>query len=425
MLDLRYIRDNIEFLEQMLKNRGTEANLNEFEQFDAERREILTKVEALKHTRNNESQEIGKLMREGKKEEAETIKAEMGGVSSEIKTLDARLNELDEKLRYFQMTIPNVYHESTPVGSDEEANLLVRSWGEPKKFDFTPKPHYELGEDLGILDFERGAKLGGSRFTIYRGAGARLERALINFMLDLHTTEHGYTEHITPYIVKREICEGTGQLPKFENDMYKTTDDMFLISTSEITLTSIHRKEILEEKDLPKYYTAHSPCFRKEAGSYGRDMKGLIRQHQFNKVEMVKLSTPENSYDELEKMVVNAETVLQRLGLPYRIVQLCTGDIGFGATKTYDLEVWVPGEDKYREISSCSNCGDFQARRMGLKYRPEGEKKSEFVHTLNGSGVAVGRALLAVLENYQLEDGSIMIPEVLRPYMGGADVIKK
>ncbi|GLI55828.1 serine--tRNA ligase [Propionigenium maris DSM 9537] len=425
MLDLRYIRDNIEFLEEMLKNRGTEVNLNEFEQYDAERREILTKVEALKHKRNTVSQEIGKLMREGKKEEAEAIKAEMGGVSGEIKTLDARLGELDEKLRYFQMTIPNVYHESTPVGNDEEDNLLVRSWGEPRKFDFEPKAHYELGEDLEILDFERGAKLGGSRFTIYRGAGARLERALINFMLDLHTTEHGYTEHITPYIVNREICEGTGQLPKFEEDMYKTTDDMFLISTSEITLTSIHRKEILEEKDLPKYYTAHSPCFRREAGSYGRDMKGLIRQHQFNKVEMVKLATPQTSYDELEKMVVNAETVLQRLGLPYRIVQLCTGDIGFGATKTYDLEVWVPAQGKYREISSCSNCGDFQARRMGLKYRPEGEKKSEFVHTLNGSGVAVGRALLAILENYQQEDGSIIVPEALRPYMGGADVIKK
>jgi len=425
MLDLRYIRDNIEFLEEMLRNRGTKADLNEFEQFDAERRDILTKVEALKHKRNNVSQEVGKLMREGKKEEAEVIKAEMGGVSGEIKTLDARLNELDEKLRYFQMTIPNVYHESTPVGDSEDDNILVRTWGEPRKFDFEPKAHYEIGEDLEILDFERGAKLGGSRFTIYRGAGARLERALINFMLDLHTTEHGYTEHITPYIVNREICEGTGQLPKFEEDMYKTTDDMFLISTSEITLTSIHRKEILDEKDLPKYYTAHSPCFRREAGSYGRDMKGLIRQHQFNKVEMVKLSTPKNSYDELEKMVVNAETVLQRLGLPYRIVQLCTGDIGFGATKTYDLEVWVPAQNKYREISSCSNCGDFQARRMGLKYRPEGEKKSEFVHTLNGSGVAVGRALLAVLENYQQEDGSVIIPEALRPYMGGADVIKK
>lgn len=425
MLDLRYIRDNIEFLQGMLKNRGTSADLNEFEQYDAERREVLIRVEALKHKRNNVSHEVGKLMREGKKEEANAIKAEMGGVSSEIKELDIKLNELDEKLRYFQMTIPNVYHESTPVGSDEEDNVLVRTWGEPKKFSFEPKEHGELGEALGILDFERGAKLGGSRFTVYRGAGARLERALINFMLDLHTTEHGYTEHITPYIVNREICEGTGQLPKFEEDMYKTTDDMFLIPTSEITLTNLHRKEILDEKDLPKYYTAHSPCFRREAGSYGRDMKGLMRQHQFNKVEMVKLSTPETSYDELEKMVVNAETVLQRLGLPYRVVQLCTGDIGFGATKTYDLEVWVPAQDKYREISSCSNCGDFQARRMGMKYRPNGEKKSEFLHTLNGSGVAVGRALLAIIENYQQEDGSIIIPEALRPYMGGADVIKK
>ena len=425
MLDLRYIRDNIEFLQGMLKNRGTSADLNEFEQYDAERREVLIRVEALKHKRNNVSHEVGKLMREGKKEEANAIKAEMGGVSSEIKELDIKLNELDEKLRYFQMTIPNVYHESTPVGSDEEDNVLVRTWGEPKKFSFEPKEHGELGEALGILDFERGAKLGGSRFTVYRGAGARLERALINFMLDLHTTEHGYTEHITPYIVNREICEGTGQLPKFEEDMYKTTDDMFLIPTSEITLTNLHRKEILDEKDLPKYYTAHSPCFRREAGSYGRDMKGLMRQHQFNKVEMVKLSTPETSYDELEKMVVNAETVLQRLGLPYRVVQLCTGDIGFGATKTYDLEVWVPAQDKYREISSCSNCGDFQARRMGMKYRPNGEKKSEFLHTLNGSGVAVGRALLAIIENYQQEDGTIIIPEALRPYMGGADVIKK
>ncbi len=425
MLDLRYIRDNIEFLEEMLKNRGTTVDLKEFQQLDAERRDILTKVEALKQKRNTVSQEIGKLMREGKKEEAEVIKAEMGGVSTEIKEFDARLSELDEKLRYFQLTIPNVYHESTPIGNDEEDNLLVRTWGEPRKFDFEPKPHHELGEELEILDFERGTKLGGSRFTVYRGAGARLERALINFMLDLHITEHGYTEHMTPFIVNREICEGTGQLPKFEEDMYKTTDDMFLISTSEITLTNLHRKEILDEKDLPKYYTAYSPCFRREAGSYGRDMKGLIRQHQFNKVEMVKLATPENSYEELEKMVVNAETVLQRLGLPYRIVQLCSGDLGFGATKTYDLEVWVPAQGKYREISSCSNCGDFQARRMGLKYRPEGEKKSEFVNTLNGSGVAVGRALLAILENYQQEDGSILVPEALKPYMGGMDVIKK
>ncbi|ADO82406.1 serine--tRNA ligase [Ilyobacter polytropus] len=423
MLDLRYMRDNIEFLKGMLKNRNASVDLDDFEQLDAERRDLLTEVEALKHKRNNVSQEVGKLKRE--KKDASHIIAEMGTVSSKIKELDSKLSEIDSKLQYYQMTIPNVYHESTPVGKDEEDNLLVRTWGEPTEFEYEPKNHWELGEELGILDFERGAKLGGARFTVYRGLGARLERALINFMLDLHTTEHGYTEHITPFLVRRDICEGTGQLPKFEDDMYKTTDEMFLISTSEITLTNLHRKEILEESDLPKYYTAHSPCFRREAGSYGRDVKGLIRQHQFNKVEMVKITTPENSYDELDKMVVNAETVLQKLGLPYRLVQLCSGDIGFSAAKTYDLEVWLPGQGKYREISSCSNCGDFQARRMGLKYRPEGTKKSEFVNTLNGSGVAVGRALLAIMENYQQEDGSIIIPEALRPYMGGIDVIKK
>lgn len=423
MLDLRYMRDNIEFLKGMLKNRNATLDLDEFEQLDAERRDLLTEVEALKHKRNNVSHEVGRLKRE--KQDASHIIAEMGEVSSKIKELDSKLSEIDEKLQYYQMTIPNVYHESTPVGKDEEDNILVRTWGEPAEFKYEAKNHWELGEELGILDFERGAKLGGARFTVYRGLGARLERALINFMLDLHTTEHGYTEHITPYLVRRDICEGTGQLPKFEEDMYKTTDEMFLISTSEITLTNLHRKEILEESDLPKYYTAHSPCFRREAGSYGRDVKGLIRQHQFNKVEMVKITTPENSYEELERMVVNAETVLQKLGLPYRLVQLCTGDIGFSAAKTYDLEVWLPGQGKYREISSCSNCGDFQARRMGLKYRPEGTKKSEFVNTLNGSGVAVGRALLAIMENYQQEDGSIIIPEVLRPYMGGVDVIKK
>jgi seryl-tRNA synthetase len=423
MLDLRYMRDNIEFLKEMLKNRNTTVDLDDFEQLDAERRDLLVEVEALKHKRNNVSQEVGKLKRE--KKDASHIISEMGEVSSKIKELDSKLSEIDEKLQYYQMTIPNVYHESTPVGKNEEDNILVRKWGEPTKFEYEAKNHWELGEDLNILDFERGAKLGGARFTLYRGLGARMERALINFMLDLHTGEHGYTEHITPLLVRREICEGTGQLPKFEDDMYKTTDEMFLISTSEITLTNIHRKEILEEGDLPKYYTAYSPCFRREAGSYGRDVKGLIRQHQFNKVEMVKITTPETSDNELEKMVVNAETVLQKLGLPYRVVQLCTGDIGFSAVKTYDLEVWLPGQDKYREISSCSSCGEFQARRMGLKYRPEGTKKSEFVNTLNGSGLAVGRALLAIMENYQQEDGSIVVPKVLRPYMGGIDVIKK
>ncbi|MGL5055949.1 MAG: serine--tRNA ligase [Fusobacteriaceae bacterium] len=423
MLDLRFIRDNIEFLQEMLANRGSNMSLEEFEQLDAERRDILTEVEALKYRRNNASTLVATKKKSG--EDASEIIAEMGIVSGRIKELDLKLAEVDVKLTEFQMVIPNVYHTSVPVGKGEDENVEVRTWGKPKEFNFEPKSHWEMGEELEILDFERGAKLGGSRFVIYRGMGARLERALINFMLDTHTTEHGYTEHLTPFIVKREICEGTGQLPKFEEDMYKTTDDMFLISTSEITLTNIHRKEILDEKDLPKYYTAYSPCFRREAGSYGRDVKGLIRQHQFNKVEMVKLVTPENSYDELEKMVINAETILQKLELPYRTILLCTGDMGFGATKTYDLEVWLPSQGKYREISSCSNCGDFQARRMGLKYRPDGSAKSEFVNTLNGSGLAVGRTLLAIMENYQQEDGSFLVPEVLVPYMRGVTIVKK
>ncbi|MGL4641886.1 MAG: serine--tRNA ligase [Cetobacterium sp.] len=423
MLDLRFIRENIDTLQEMLVNRGSNIDLQEFVTLDTERREILSEVETLKNKRNTESAEVARRKKAG--EDASEIIAEMGKVSAQIKELDAKLAEVEEKVTYFQMTLPNAYHSSTPIGKDEDDNVEIRRWGTPKEFTFEPKEHWELGENLGILDFERGAKLGGSRFTIYRGAAARLERALISFMLDIHTTEHGYTEHLTPFIVRREVCEGTGQLPKFEEDMYKTTDDMFLISTSEITLTNIHRQEILNESDLPKYYTAYSPCFRREAGSYGRDLKGLIRQHQFNKVEMVKLATPETSYDELEKMLVNAETILQRLELPYRVIHLCSGDMGFGAAKTYDIEVWLPGQNKFREISSCSNCGDFQARRMGLKYRPEGSSKSEFCHTLNGSGLAVGRTLLAIMENYQQEDGSFLIPEALVPYMGGMTVVKK
>jgi len=422
MLDLKFIRNNIEFLKENLKNKGAKINFEEFEQLDSERRELLTEVEALKNKRNTASQMIGQKKRAG--EDASEVIAAMGQVSKRIKECDSTLAEIEEKLKEFQLTTPNICHDSCPIGENEEDNVEVRKWGEPKEFSFEPKPHWELGENLGILDFERGVKLGGSRFTLYRGAGAKLERALINFMLDLHTNEHGYEEHLAPVLVKREILEGTGQLPKFEDDAYTTTDDMFLIPTSEVTLTNIYRKEILQEKDLPKYLTAFSPCFRREAGSYGRDMKGLIRQHQFHKVEMVKLVKPETSYDELEKMVLNAEEVLKRLGLPYRVVSLCTGDMGFSATKTYDLEVWLPSENKYREISSCSNCEDSQARRMGMKYRVEGSKKSEFMHTLNGSGVAVGRALLAIMENYQQEDGSIIVPEVLRPYLGGIDVIK-
>lgn len=422
MLDLKFMRENKELIEEMLKNRNSDLTLDEFAKLDEERRVILSEVEALKNKRNTESQEIARLKKA--KEDATALIKEMGEVSAKIKELDEKLAAVDEKIKYIQMTIPNKYHETTPIGKDEDENVEIRRWGTPREFTFEPKPHWEIGEKLGVLDFERGSKLSGSRFVLYRGLGARLERALINFMLDMHVDEQGYTEHITPFLVNREICEGTGQLPKFEEDMYRTDNDMFLISTSEITMTNIHRKEILDEKDLPKYYTAYSPCFRKEAGSYGKDVKGIIRVHQFNKVEMVKLATPETSYDELEKMVVDAEEILQRLGLPYRVISLCTGDIGFSAAKTYDLEVWLPSQNKYREISSCSNCEDFQARRMGLKYRPNGSNKSEFVHTLNGSGLAVGRTLVAIMENYQQEDGSFLIPEALVPYMKGITVVK-
>ena len=423
MLDLKFMRENKEQVEKWLKQRGSDLTLDEFAKLDEERREILGEVEALKNKRNNESAEIARL-KKAKEDASELIKA-MGEVSAKIKELDEKLAEVDEKIKYIQMTIPNKLSETTPIGKDEDENVEIRRWGEPRKFDFEPKSHWEIGEQLGILDFERGSKLSGSRFVLYRGGAARVERALINFMLDLHTEKHGYTEHITPFLVNREICEGTGQLPKFEEDMYRTDDDMFLISTSEITMTNIHRKEILDEKDLPKYYTAYSPCFRREAGSYGKDVKGIIRVHQFNKVEMVKLATPETSYDELEKMVDNAEDVLRILGLPYRVISLCSGDIGFGSAKTYDVEVWLPSQNKYREISSCSNCEDFQARRMGLKYRPNRSNKSEFVHTLNGSGLAVGRTLVAIMENYQQEDGSFLIPDALVPYMNGVKVVTK
>ena len=423
MLELKFIRNNIEFLEEMLKNRGSSETLEEFEQLDAERRELLTKVETLKHKKNNASAEVAR--KKHAKEDCNDIISEMGLVSKEIKEIELKLVKIDEDLTKIQLTLPNVPHPSTPFGRSEEDNVEVRKWGEPTKLSFEPKAHHELGENLDILDFERGSKLSGSRFVVYKGYGAKLERALINFMLDLHTTEHGYTELMTPILVKREVMEGTGQLPKFEEDAYKTTDDMFLIPTSEVSVTNIHRKEILEEAELPKYYTAYSPCFRREAGSYGKDVKGLIRQHQFNKVELVKIAHPSNSYEELEKMVSNAEEVLKRLELPYRVIQLCTGDIGFGAAKTYDIEVWLPHQNKYREISSCSNTEDFQARRMGMKFRPAGSNKSEFVHTLNGSGLAVGRTLVAIMENYQQEDGSIVVPKALRPYLGGVDVIRK
>lgn len=423
MLDMRFIRENTDVVRKSLEARNSDYNLDELLSLDKERREILTEVEALKKERNEVSAIIGKNAREGK--DSLELKEKMSKVSSKIKELDVKVAEIDEKQRLLLLTIPNVLHSSTPFGKDEDENVEIRKWGIPRKFDFEVKPHDELGVNLDILDFERGAKLAGSRFTIYKGLGARLERALINFMLDTHTSEHGFKEILTPQLAKGEVMMGTGQLPKFAEDMYKIEgEDLYLIPTAEVTLTNMHDGEILKESELPLYYCGFTACFRQEAGSGGRDLKGLIRQHQFNKVEMVKLVHPDKSYEELEHMTRCAENILQKLGLPYRVIALCSGDIGFSAAKTYDIEVWVPSQDKYREISSCSNTEDFQARRAMIKYRNEEDKKSYFLHTLNGSGLAVGRTLLAIVENYQQEDGSIKIPDVLVPYMGGVEYIK-
>lgn len=423
MLDMRFIRENTDVVRKSLEARNSDYNLDELLSLDKERREILTEVEALKKERNEVSSIIGKNAREGK--DSLELKEKMSKVSSKIKELDVKVAEIDEKQRLLLLTIPNVLHSSTPFGKDEDENVEIRKWGTPRKFDFEVKPHDELGVNLDILDFERGAKLAGSRFTIYKGLGARLERALINFMLDTHTSEHGFKEILTPQLAKGEVMMGTGQLPKFAEDMYKIEgEDLYLIPTAEVTLTNMHDGEILKESELPLYYCGFTACFRQEAGSGGRDLKGLIRQHQFNKVEMVKLVHPDKSYEELEHMTRCAENILQKLGLPYRVIALCSGDIGFSAAKTYDIEVWVPSQDKYREISSCSNTEDFQARRAMIKYRNEEDKKSYFLHTLNGSGLAVGRTLLAIVENYQQEDGSIKIPDVLVPYMGGVEYIK-
>ena len=423
MLDMRFIRENTDVVRKSLEARNSDYNLDGLLSLDKERREILTEVETLKKERNEVSAIIGKNAREGK--DSTELKEEMSKVSSKIKELDVKVAEIDEKQRLLLLTIPNVLHSSTPFGKDEDENVEVRKWGIPRKFDFEVKPHDELGVNLDILDFERGAKLAGSRFTIYKGLGARLERALINFMLDTHTSEHGFKEILTPQLAKGEVMMGTGQLPKFAEDMYKIEgEDLYLIPTAEVTLTNMHDGEILKESELPLYYCGFTACFRQEAGSGGRDLKGLIRQHQFNKVEMVKLVHPDKSYEELEHMTRCAENILQKLGLPYRVIALCSGDIGFSAAKTYDIEVWVPSQDKYREISSCSNTEDFQARRAMIKYRNEEDKKSYFLHTLNGSGLAVGRTLLAIVENYQQEDGSIKIPDVLVPYMGGVEYIK-
>ncbi|HWR30664.1 MAG TPA: serine--tRNA ligase [Negativicutes bacterium] len=422
MLDLKFVRDNLPIVEQSLQNRNATVDLSEFIGMDRKRRDLLIEVETLKSKRNTVSQEVSRLKKAG--QDADALIVEMRGVGDRIAELDAEVKEIETKLTAILMYIPNIPHESVPVGADEESNPEVRRWGEPRKFDKAPLPHWEIGENLGILDFERGRKVSGTRFLFYKGLGSRLERSLISFMIDLHTQEHGYTEFFPPFIVNKESMIGTGQLPKFAEDMFKLEgNDYYLIPTAEVPITNYHRGEILDVKDLPLYYTAYSACFRAEAGAAGRDTRGLIRLHQFNKVEMVKFTKPEDSYAELEKLTLNAEKVLQRLELPYRTILLCTGDMGFSSAKTYDLEVWLPSADRYREISSCSNFEDYQARRADIKFRREPKAKPEYVHTLNGSGVAVGRTVAAILENYQQEDGSVIVPDALRPYMG-VDVIR-
>ena len=423
MLDIKRIRTDFDGVASKLATRGVTAeSLENIKELVAKRREILVTVEELKAERNTVSAEIAQAKRN--KENVDDKIAAMQKLSADVKNLDAELLEIDEKLNAILAVLPNTPHDSVPVGVDEEENVEVRRWGTPREFNFEPKAHWDLGEDLDILDWERGAKVTGARFLFYKNLGARLERALYNFMLDEHITE-GYQEIITPYMVNRDSMYGTGQYPKFKEDTFELTDTNYvLIPTAEVPLTNYYRNEILEEKDLPIYFTAMSPSFRSEAGSAGRDTRGLIRLHQFHKVEMVKFATPEQSYDELEKMTANAENILQKLGLPYRVLSLCTGDMGFSAAKTYDLEVWIPAQNAYREISSCSNTEDFQARRAQIRYRDAADGKVKLLHTLNGSGLAVGRTVAAILENYQNEDGSVTIPEVLRPYMGGIEVIK-
>jgi len=423
MLDIKFIRQHTDLVRQKLTERGQTLNLDEFILLEEKRRNLLQEVETLRSERNNVSKQVGEKKKH--KEDATALIERMGEVSSRIKELDDTLAETEENLHQIVMTIPNIPHESVVFGRSSEDNPVIRTWGEKKSYSFKPKPHWEIGEDLNILDFARGAKITGARFTLYRGAGALLERAVLNFMLDLHTREHGYTEVLPPFLVNRDSMTGTGQLPKFEEDLFRVDKvDYFLIPTAEVPVTNIHRDEVLNEKDLPIYYVAYTPCFRAEAGSYGKDTRGLIRQHQFNKVELVKFSTPEGSYDELEKLTINAEEVLKRLNIPFRTVSLCSADLGFSSAKTYDLEAWLPGQETYREISSCSNFEDFQARRASIRFRREEGGKVEFVHTLNGSGLAVGRTVVAILENYQEEDGSVTVPEVLRPYMHGMDRIR-
>ena len=418
MLDLRFVRKNIDLIRAMLKSRGMAIDIDGFVELDRQRREILGEVEGLKAKRNQLLGKISQLKKEGR--DIKGIIEEAREVSKVIEGLDKELNDVKEKIYDFLINLPNIPHPSVPIGKDERDNVVIKTWGEKPDFSFKPKPHWELGEKLNILDFARGAKIAGSRFVVYKGLGAYLERALINFMLDLHTKEHGYKEVFPPYIVNKRCMFGTGQLPKFEEDLFKIEGkDYYLIPTAEVSVTNLHQNEILREEDLPIYYVAYSACFRAEAGSYGKDVRGIIRQHQFNKIELVKFTTPETSYKELESLLLDAEEVLQRLGLHYRVVELCTGDLGFAASKTYDIEVWLPGQGIYKEISSCSNFEAFQARRANIRFKRKGTKGTELVHTLNGSGLAVGRTVVAILENYQKPNGSILIPPILQPYMGG------
>jgi len=427
MLDLAFVRDNLSLVEEKLRQRGMDPAevLKDFRQIDTQRRQLKTETEALKAHRNRASEDIAKLKKTG--QDAGALIAETKDLREKIQGQEKAAEDYDNRLRQLLAAIPNIPHQSVPVGRASEENVEVRRWGTPPRFDFTPKPHWELGEELGILDLGRAAKLSGARFAVYWDLGARLERALANFMLDLHTREHGYTEVLPPYLVNSDSMYGTGQLPKFAADLFRVPHgdkELWLVPTAEVPVTNLYRDEVLEAARLPISLTAYTPCFRSEAGSYGKDVRGIIRQHQFQKVELVKFARPETSYDELEKLTRNAETVLQKLGLHYRVVTLCTGDMGFSSAKTYDIEVWLPGQQLFREISSCSNFESFQARRANIRYKPEGKSKTEFVHTLNGSGLAIGRTWVAIVENYQQPDGSVVVPEALRPYMG-ADRITK
>jgi seryl-tRNA synthetase len=422
MLEIKYVRQNLSEVKRALSNRGGSANFDAFIDCDTKRGALLQESETLRHQRNVVSDTIAKMKKNG--ENAESLVTEMRNVSSRIKDLEKELAENETALSEILLAIPNIPHESVPIGKDESDNTLLKTIGEPRKFDFTPLAHWALGQNLNILNLEKAAEITGSRFPLYLGKGARMERALISFMLDIHTEQHGYKEVLPPFIVNRKSMTSTGQLPKFEQDLFKLEGlDYFLIPTAEVPVTNILQGEIVDEEVLPIYFTAYTPCFRSEAGSYGKDTKGLIRQHQFNKVELVKFTTPETSYDELEKLLDNAETILKRLELPYRVITLCTGDMGFSAAKTYDIEVWMPEQGTYREISSCSNFESFQARRGNMRFRRKGKKGTDLLHTLNGSGLAVGRTFAAILENYQQADGSILIPEALRPYMNGLERI--